>query len=137
MTKVTDQPLPSLATPGAWVEPWVSEAGVAPYQQVRPNQAGSRIELPVQTAVVRALRDAEGQVTKYTALVKREPGFNPPSDLWFAVYDSQAQPARDELGAIMQATMPPASTCHLTRADRRLRVRVADELRCEASACCR
>ena len=66
---------------------------------------------------MRAIRDADGRVTKYTALMQRPPGFHPPSDLWFAVYDSRGELARDEAGASMEGPLVACVTCHLTRAD--------------------
>ena len=84
---------------------------------MRPTESGSGIKLPVDSGVVRAIRDPEGRVTKYTALMQRPPGFNPPSDLWFAVYDSRGELARDEGGAPMQGALSTCVSCHLTRPD--------------------
>jgi hypothetical protein len=117
MTKINEQPLPSLAAPGQQIDLWVSEHAEAEYLRARPTESGSGIKLPVDTGVVRAIRDPDGRVTKYTALMQRPPGFNPPSDLWFAVYDSRGELARDETGATMQGPLSTCVSCHLTRVD--------------------
>jgi hypothetical protein len=117
MTKINDRPLPSLAAPGQQIDLWVSERARAEYLRVSPTETGSGIRLPIDSGIVRAIRDADGQVTKYTALLQRPPGFHPPSDLWFAVYDSRGDLARDESGASMAGPLGSCVTCHLTRAD--------------------
>ena len=117
MTKINEQPLPSLAAPGQQIDLWVSEDARGDYLRVRPDETGSGAKLPVNSGIVRAIRDADGRVMKYTALMQRPEGFHPPSDLWFAVYDDAGDLARDEAGAFMQGPLAVCVTCHLTRAD--------------------
>ena len=74
---------------------------------------------------MRAIRDLDGRVTKYTALMQRPPGFNPPSDLWFAVYDSRGELARDDGGAPMQGRALDLRELSPDPAGRRFRVRRA------------
>lgn len=117
MMKINEQPLPSLAAPGQQIDLWVSEDASRDYLRVRPDETGSGAKLPVDSGIVRAIRNADGRVTKYTALMQRPAGFHPPSDLWFAVYDDEGELARDEAGAFMQGPLTVCVTCHLTRAD--------------------
>ena len=117
MAKITERPLPSLAAPGQQIDLWVSVPAQQDYQQVRPDDTGSGIDLPVDAAVLRALRDADGRILKYTALVKQPPGFDPPADLWFGVYDENGEMMRDAAGTPMEGALAACVTCHLTRAE--------------------
>ena len=117
MTKINEQPLPSLAAPGQQIDLWVSDQAQMEYVRVRPNETGSGIQLPVDSGIVRAIRDPDGRVIKYTALMQRPAGFNPPADLWFAVYDSRGELARDDAGGLMEGPLATCVTCHLTRAE--------------------
>ena len=118
MHKLNAAPVPSVAVPGASLDLYVSEEGIDHYMQARMDASGSRAELPMGTVILRVVRDASGMVTKYTALAQREPGYNPPSDLWFAVYDTQGKLARDAAtGAPVEGAIGSCTSCHLTRPD--------------------
>ncbi len=113
---ITDTPIPSLATAGS-IELWVSETGFHEYSSVHARARGSHVRLPVGTTVLRVVRDERGAITKYTALIQREPGFDPPADLWFAAYDSSGTPLQNDDGSALQGKAPSCLACHLTRAE--------------------
>ena len=117
MEKLNEQPMESVIAPGTFLDLWVGETGRALYAQARLAESGTRMVLPVGTTVLRVLRDAQGNVTKYTVLTKREPGFNPPSDLWFAVYRADGALAWDAGGAPMAGKLESCTNCHLSRAN--------------------
>lgn len=116
MHKLNAAPVPSIAIPGASLDLYVSEDGIDPYLQARIDTSGSHTVLPEGTVILRVIREAEGQVSRYTALAKREPGFNPPAALWFAVYDTAGQLARDPAGAPLEGPIQSCTSCHLSRA---------------------
>jgi hypothetical protein len=117
MHKLNIAPVPSAAVPGSSLDLYVTELGMDDYMLARMDASGSRTELPEGTVVLRVVRDAAGKVTKYTALAQRERGFNPPSDLWFAVYDTEGKLARDATGAPVEGAIASCTTCHLSRAE--------------------
>ena len=108
--------MPSLTAEGS-IDLWVSRTGWEEYSQIRAQRSGSGITLPVGTTVLRAVRDPEGQITKYTALMKREPGFDPPADLWWAVYNGNGDLVRTPDGKELRGKLPGCVLCHLSRAD--------------------
>jgi hypothetical protein len=117
MFKLNDAPIPSVAVPGSSLDLYVSEDGMNPYMQARMDTTGSRTSLPEGTVILRVVRDGAGKVAKYTALAQRERGFNPPSDLWFAVYDTEGKLTRDATGAPVEGAIASCTSCHLSRAD--------------------
>jgi hypothetical protein len=117
MHKLNAAPVPSIAVPGSSLDLYVSEDGIDHYMQARMDASGSRTALPEGTVILRVVRDGAGRVAKYTVLAQREPGFNPPSDLWFAVYDTEGKLARDAMGAPVEGAITSCTTCHLSRAD--------------------
>jgi len=117
MHKLNAAPVPSIAVPGSSLDLYVSEDGIDHYMQARMDASGSRTALPEGTVILRVVRDGAGKVAKYTVLAQREPGFNPPSDLWFAVYDTEGKLARDAMGAPVEGAITSCTTCHLSRAD--------------------
>jgi hypothetical protein len=117
MHKLNAAPVPSIAVPGSSLDLYVSEDGIDHYMQARMDASGSRTALPEGTVILRVVRDGAGKVAKYTVLAQREPGFNPPSDLWFAVYDTEGKLARDAMGAPVEGPIASCTTCHLSRAD--------------------
>ena len=125
MHKLNAAPVPSIAVPGSSLDLYVSENGMDHYMLARMDATGSKTALPEGTVILRVVRDAAGKVSKYTVLAQREPGFNPPSDLWFAVYDTEGKLARDATGAPVEGAITSCTSCHLSRVRRRLRVRDA------------
>jgi hypothetical protein len=117
MHKLNAAPVPSAAVPGSSLDLYVTELGMDDYMLARMDASGSRTALPEGTVVLRVVRDGAGKVTKYTALAQRERGFNPPSDLWFAVYDTEGKLARDATGAPVEGAIASCTSCHLSRAD--------------------
>jgi hypothetical protein len=75
----------------------------------------SQVVLPAGTTILRVLYDASGQVIRYTALVKREPGFYPPADLFFAVFEANGEKARSADGSPQEGRMEACMVCHQTR----------------------
>lgn len=116
LVKLTETPVRSVAAPSSFIDVWVSAHGVDAYQQIRPGKTSSHMTLPEGTVVVRAVRNAAGRLSKTTVLEKRAPGYNPPSDLWFATYEPGGQLAMDASGVPMEGRMPACNTCHLSRA---------------------
>lgn len=114
--KQMHEPMPSLTAEGT-IELWVSRTGWEEYSQISAQHNGSGIVLPVGTTVLRAVRDPQGQIIKYTALVKREAGFDPPADLWWAVYNSIGELVRRPDGTEMRGKLPACVVCHLSRAE--------------------
>jgi hypothetical protein len=117
LIQMNEAPMPSLTAAEGTIELWVSRTGWEAYGQVRAHQNGSHVTLPVGTTVLRAVRDPQGQITKYTALVKREPGFDPPGDLWFGVYDASGDLVRTPEGKELRGKLPACMICHLARAE--------------------
>ena len=112
MMKLNQAPLPSLAAPGSNIDLWVTASAQPLYSQISPERQGSGVELPVGTTIVRSIRDSSDRLKKYTVLVKRESGFNPPADLWFGVYDAQGMPTGD---VSEDGKAPSCTACHLSR----------------------
>ena len=117
MHKLNVAPVPSVAVPGASLDLYVSETGMDNYMLARLDATGSGMALPEGTVILRVVRDAQGKVSKYTALAQRERGFNPPSDLWFAVYDTEGKLTRDATGAPVEGAIASCTSCHLSRPD--------------------
>lgn len=117
MHKLNAAPVPSVAVPGSSLDLYVTEPGMDAYMLARMDASGSRIALPEGTVILRVVRDGQGKVSKYTALAQRERGFNPPSDLWFAVYDTEGKLTRDATGAPVEGAIASCTSCHLSRAD--------------------
>lgn len=115
LQKLNDAPLPSLVAAGT-IDLWVSQTGFEEYSRVRARATGSRVNLPVGTTVLRVQRDERGRIARYTALIKRESGFNAPADLEFAAYDPSGQIAREDDGSEMRGPLARCLACHLTRA---------------------
>jgi hypothetical protein len=116
LKRMHEAPMPSLTAEGS-IELWVSRTGWEEYGRIRARQIGSGITLPVGTTVLRAVRDGKTQqILKYTALMKREAGFDPPADLWFAVYDANGDLVRTPEGKELRGKMPACVICHLARA---------------------
>ena len=116
LKQMNDSPMPSLTAEGS-IELWVSRTGWDEYSRIRARENGSGVTLPVGTTVLRAVRDGTSQqILKYTALTKREAGFDPPADLWFAVYDANGDLVRTPEGKELRGKMPACVVCHLARA---------------------
>jgi hypothetical protein len=116
LKQMNEAPTPSLTAEGS-IELWVSRTGWEEYAQISARRSGSGITLPVGTTVLRAVRDGHTQqILKYTALMKREPGYDPPADMWFAVYDPNGELVRTPEGTELRGKMPACVVCHLARA---------------------
>ena len=115
LRKMNDAPIPSVAVPGAFIDLWISEVGASQYAQVRTSQSGSGVVLPAGTTILRVVQDRLGQVTRFTALIKREDGFFPPADLFFAVYEADGQKAVGADGSPQEGKMEACMACHRTR----------------------
>ena len=117
LKRMNDAPMPSLTAEGS-IELWVSRTGWEEYSQISARRTGSGITLPVGTTVLRAVRDGQTQqILKYTALMKREAGYDPPADMWFAVYDANGDLVRTPEGKELRGRMPACVVCHLARAN--------------------
>ena len=116
LKRMNDVPMPSLTAEGS-IELWVSRTGWEEYSQISARRNGSGVTLPVGTTILRAVRDGQTQrILKYTAMTKREPGFDPPADLWFAVYDANGDLVRTPEGKELRGKLPTCVVCHLGRA---------------------
>lgn len=114
-THATKTPYPSAAVSGAWVDEWVSTSSYAVYSQVRPDQLGSSVTLPVGTTVVRVVTDDAGTPTELTLMVKGPAGYNPAlGDWWFGVTDPSGKPATTDAGAEM-GLLTGCYGCHVPR----------------------
>jgi hypothetical protein len=117
LAQVNDTPMPSLTAEG-WIELWVSRTGWQEYNQITARRNGSGVTLPVGTTILRAVRDVQSErIVKYTAMMKREPGYDPPADMWFAVYDANGDLVRAPDGKELRGKMPACVVCHLARAE--------------------
>ncbi len=115
MYPLNTEPMRSLLAPGHVYDLFVSEVGRKEYERLNLGQAGSRTELPVGTAILRVMRDGSSNaIKKFTVLVKREPEFNPPSNLWFAVYDAYGEVAKSN-GQPQEGALTSCTACHLSR----------------------
>jgi len=115
LTKVNEEPVESGAVPGMFIDVWASEPAAREYLRVINGESGSQVTLPEGSVILRVLRDRAGRATRFTAIVKREPGFHPPADFSFAVFDADGQKARGPDGALMEGTLAECLACHLTR----------------------
>lgn len=114
---MSDVPMPSLTAEGS-IDLWVSRTGWEEYSQISARRSGSGVTLPVGTTILRAVRDGQTQrILKYTAMMKREPGYDPPADLWFAVYDANGDLVRTPEGKELRGKLPACVVCHLGRAN--------------------
>jgi hypothetical protein len=114
---MSDVPMPSLAAEGS-IELWVSRTGWEEYGQISARRFGSNVTLPVGTTILRAVREPETQrIVKYTAMMKRERGYDPPADMWFAVYDANGDLVRTPEGKELRGKLPTCVICHLARAN--------------------
>lgn len=116
LKQMSDVPMPSLTAEGS-IELWVSGTGWDEYSRVSARRNGSGVTLPVGTTILRAVRDSQTQrILKYTAMMKREAGYAPPADLWFAVYDANGDLVRTPEGKELRGPLPACVVCHLARA---------------------
>ena len=117
LKQMSDTPMPSLAAEGS-IELWVSRTGWEEYGQISARRYGSGVTLPVGTTILRAVRDSEThRIVKYTAMMKRERGYDPPADMWFAVYDANGDLVRTPEGKELRGKLPTCVICHLARAN--------------------
>jgi hypothetical protein len=99
--------------PTARVTMFVSNAAAAAYEAVSPDSpASAGPEFPVGGVIVREAKDASGNVTLLTAMVKREAGYFPEvGDFFFGVADPAGVPMASAWGKDSDC-----ATCHETRA---------------------
>ncbi len=108
-------PFASALAPGAWVTNFVSSDAATAYGAVTPDADHEGAPFPVGGCVVRAVADANGEVTKLTVMVKREPGYFPEAgDFFFGVTDPEGNPMSD--GDTLQwGKLQSCAQCHATR----------------------
>jgi hypothetical protein len=114
-THVSSGPYPSTAVSGAFVDVWVSTDVYSDYAAITPVATGAGGALALGTVIVRAVSDANGDVTTLTLMRHGPVGINPTlDDWWFAETDANGVPLSDDAGPLTGA-LATCMTCHLTR----------------------
>lgn len=114
-THATKTPYASAVATGSFVDEWVSSNGYADYSKVQPDASDSGAFLPVGSMIVRAVVDADAEVTKLTVMLKGPNGYNPSlGDWWFAETDPSGTPLTDDAGTLA-GRLSDCYGCHLPR----------------------
>jgi hypothetical protein len=114
-THATRTPYPSTVAIGFFVDEWVTSSSYAEYSKVEPDAGDSGAWLPPGSMVVRAVVDADADVTKLTVMLKGPAGYNPAlGDWWFAETDPWGTPLTDDAGTLA-GRLPDCYGCHLPR----------------------
>lgn len=92
-------------------------AGQDEYAKIRPDQTGSRVQLPEGALIVREVFDKDGNVAKLTAMAKGPAGYDPTlGDWWFAVTDAAGQPLVEN-GRVQSGKLTGCHACHNGRGE--------------------
>lgn len=109
-------PFPSTVSPQKKIALYVSDAGYDALSQVASDEAGSGVNLPVGTVIVRDVLNA-GVLDTITVMVKLAPGAFPlGGDWWYAAADPDGKIRMDaELQTPLAGLLQNCGTCHLRR----------------------
>jgi hypothetical protein len=106
---------PSTVAPGKWIDMWVSEAALDEMLAISPERAGSEVEVPTGTMIVREVYDGTRLAT-ITVMVKLEQGAFPlGGDFWYSVTDPDGTVRLDADGLPIEGLRPDCGSCHLRR----------------------
>lgn len=115
--RVTRAQFASTASPGSYVEEWVSAEARDAFAAISPTATGSHATVAAGTIIVREVRDAKGTVQKLTLMAKGPPGYNPAlGDWWFGVTDPQGIPQWGDDGELT-GHLTQCYSCHVPRSE--------------------
>lgn len=110
-------PFSSQIPGGALVDVWVTQDVANDYAKVLLDGAGSGVELPVGTVIIREVLDDAGEIAKLTLMIKNEPGYFPGGgDWWYGVADPDGMIQNDENGLPIMGALEQCNACHKSRA---------------------
>ncbi|MCB9744566.1 MAG: hypothetical protein H6741_17775 [Alphaproteobacteria bacterium] len=114
--RLNEEPVASVALAETYIDVWVSAEAADDYLTVSPGATGSRTELPVGTAIVREVRDAEWALVKRTILYRGDA----PNELggWiFGVVDAEGFVTYNDAGEPQAGLLADCASCHLSRTE--------------------
>jgi hypothetical protein len=114
--QVNYEPFPSTVAPGKTVLLWVSEAGYDSFSRVSADHAGSNVQIPVGTVIVREVFKGETLDT-LTVMVRMPKGAFPlGGDWWYASADPDGKIRTSPTdGTPLAGLLKNCGTCHLRR----------------------
>ena len=111
-------PFSSQIPGGALVDVWVSADAADEYDKVLLDGAGSGVDLPQGTVIIREVFDEFGQVETLTLMIKNEPGYFPGGgDWWYGVADPDGIIRNDDNGLPLMGPLEQCNACHVARAN--------------------